>query len=150
MKGRYLILFPLAGLLVQVGGTIAMAQSRSTTPAVSAMESDQPNQIPAPPWARDLQLNTEQRSQLQAIQQQALQKGERLHQQLLEAETQLRSRLHSQASIQELRQQYQTVQALRQQLADHHFDALLAERQVLTSDQLATLIQRLCQTPIAP
>ncbi|MBL1178301.1 Spy/CpxP family protein refolding chaperone [Pantanalinema sp. GBBB05] len=150
MQGRCLILFPLAGLLVHVGSTIAMAQSRSITPAVSAMESDQAAQIPVPPWARDLQLNAEQRSQLQAIQQQALQKRERLHQQLLEAETQLRSRLHSQASIQELRQHYQTVQALRQQLADNHFDALLAERQVLTSNQLATLIQRLCQPPIAP
>lgn len=148
MKVRPLVLCPLAGLLVS--STIAAAQPRSTPPTPSAVESDQSNQVPVPPWARDLQLNAEQRSQLQVIKQQAQQQGEKLHQQLMKAEKQLRSRLQSQASIPELRQHYQAVQQLRQQLDDNQFNALLAERQVLTSEQLATLLQRFHPVPLAP
>jgi hypothetical protein len=66
------------------------------------------------------------------------------------AEQQLRSLLQSQASIQSLRQQHQKVQQLRQQLDDNQFDALLAERQVLTAEQLATVIQRFRSAPTPP
>lgn len=150
MKVRHLVLFSLVGLLIHVGSTIAATQPHSATPTPSAMDAEPLNQVPAPPWARDLQLNAQQRSQLQTIEQHARQKGEQLHQQLIAAEKQLRSLLQSQASIQQLRQQYQTVQQLRQQLDDNYFDTLLAERQVLTSEQLETVLQRFRPAPAAP
>lgn len=57
------------------------------------------------------------------------------------SERELRSRLQRDATIQQLRQQYQEVQQLRQQLDENRFEALLAERQVLTPAQLSIVIQ---------
>jgi len=148
MKSKYLFLLSAAVLLVQVGSAIASAQPNSTTPTTrfftespSTTALEPSSEIPAPPWARDLNLSAEQRSRLQTIHQQAQQQGESLHQQLMAAEEQLRSLLQSDASIQQLRQQHQQVQQLRQQLDNHHFEVLLSERQVLTAEQLARLIQ---------
>ncbi len=139
---KYHFLLPIALLLVQVGSTIATAQSPSTIPAQSASASAQTTEIPAPPWAWDLNLSAEQRSRLKTMNEQARQNGDQLHQKLIAAERQLQSLLQSNASIEQLRQQHHEVQKLRQQLDDNHFEALLAERQVLTKEQLAKVIDR--------
>jgi Spy/CpxP family protein refolding chaperone len=147
MKVRPLFLLPTVLLLVQVGNAIAAAQIHSMPVLLLAQLSppalapNQANEIPAPPWARNLNLSAEQRSRLKTVNQQARNQGETLHQQLMAAEKQLRSRLQSNASIDQLRQQHQEVQKLRQQLDNNHFEALLGERQVLTSEQLAKVIQ---------
>ena len=152
MKIRYLLLLPAAVWLVQVGSAIASAPSfhaPTAAPAVAQTSpaSDRPNEIPAPPWARDLNLSAEQRSRLKTVNEQARQEGEALHQKLMEAEKQLRSLLQSDASLQALREQHQQVQQLRQQLDDNHFEALLSERQVLTPEQLAKVIQAVRDRP---
>jgi Spy/CpxP family protein refolding chaperone len=149
MNVRHSLVLPTAVLLVQLGSAIASAQAH-TTPAVSetllaqvpSTETDQSNQIPAPPWAKDLNLSREQRVRLKTINEQARNNGEMLHEKLMAAEKQLRSLLQSNASIQQLREQHQQVQQLRQQLDNNQFEALLGERQVLTSEQLATVIQQ--------
>ncbi len=142
MKLRTLVLLPVAACFLSIGSAIAVAQSSSTPPAA--------NDIPAPPWARNLNLTAEQRSQLQKVNENARQVGEKLHKQLMEADQQLRSLLQSNASIAQIREQYQDVQKIRQQLDNNRFEALLGERQVLTSDQLAQVIQQFKQRPPAP
>jgi Spy/CpxP family protein refolding chaperone len=139
---------------VHVGSAIAAAQIDSIPPAPllaqispPASSPDQPNEIPAPPWARTLNLTVEQRSRLKTVNEQARNEGEMLHQKLMEADNQLRSLLQSNAAIQQLRQQHQEVQKLRQQLDNNHFEALLGERQVLTSEQLAKVIQEFRNRP---
>ncbi|MDX2213490.1 MAG: periplasmic heavy metal sensor [Oculatellaceae cyanobacterium bins.114] len=150
MKVRYVWLLPTVLVLIQVGSTIASAQSptlaKTTILLAQASSPSDGNTAlsnsPAPPWARNLDLSSEQRSQLQTIHEQARQSGDALHQQLVAAEEQLRSLLqNSDTSIEALREQHQQVQQLRQQLDENHFEALLAERQVLTSDQLVQVIQ---------
>ncbi|PZV12801.1 MAG: hypothetical protein DCF22_11505 [Leptolyngbya sp.] len=154
MKIQSLFLLPTAVLLVHVGSAIAAAQINSMSPVLllaqispPASSPDQPNEIPAPPWARNLNLSTEQRSRLKTVNEQAHNEGEMLHQKLMAAEKQERSLLQSNASIQQLRQQHQEVQKLRQQLDNNHFEAFLGERQVLTSDQLAKVIQEFRNRP---
>ncbi len=139
MKCRYILLVPIALVLVQVGSAIAVAQPTRPTPD---SQHNQPNEAPVPPWARDLNLSAAQRSQLQSVNEQARKNGAVLHQKLMAAEEQLRSLLQSDVSIEQLRQQYREVQKLRQQLDNNRFEALLGERQVLTSAQLKKVIER--------
>lgn len=132
--------------------TLAQAQLVAEAPQSSWMMAQSPSlaqaqpsfqDAPPPPWAIGLNLSAEQRSRLQTIHQTARSEGESLHQTLSTAEQKLRSLLQSDASIELLRQQNQQVQRLREQVDNHLFDALLAERQVLTPDQLATLIRQI-------
>ncbi len=141
MKHQYCLLLPAALLLVQAGSTIATTQ-RPSTQSTPTPTLAQANEIPAPPWAWNLNLSTEQRSQLKTVNDQARQNGDQLHQKLMAAEKQLRSLLQSNTSIEQLRQQHREVQKLRQQLDNNQFEALLGERQVLTSEQLAKVIER--------
>jgi Spy/CpxP family protein refolding chaperone len=143
MKLRHLFLLPTVLMLVQLGNAIAIAQF---PPAPSAPASNQ-KEIPAPPWARDLNLSAAQKLRLKTVNEQARKEGEILHQKLMTEEKKLRSLLQSNASIQQLRQQHQEVQKLRQQLDENHFEALLSERQVLTVEQLAQVIQQFHERP---
>ena len=127
MKVRYL-LFRTVPLLVQVGSALVQVGS-----AIVSVQNDTIVLVPAPPLAKDLNLGTEQRSQLIKVNKLARKEREQLHQQLMAVEQQLRSLLRSKASIQQLRQQHQEVRKLRQQLDENHFEALLGERQVMTS-----------------
>ncbi|MBW4522635.1 MAG: periplasmic heavy metal sensor [Scytolyngbya sp. HA4215-MV1] len=145
MKLRYSLLFSVALLAIQVGSSIASAQSPLPDPAQTPPTTQ--NEIPVPPWARDLNLSAEQRSRLNTVHEQARQQGEPLQQKLMAAETQLQALLQSNASIEQLRQQHRVVQQLRQQLDDNHFEALLGERQVLTPEQLAKVIQMFRNRP---
>ncbi len=144
MKLRTVVLLPVAVGFLALGSAIAVAQSQSPPTPPTATE------IPPPPWARNLNLTAAQRSQLQKVNQQARQQGDQLHQQLMTADQKLRSLLQSNASIAQIRQQYQEVQKIRQQLDNNRFEALLAERQILTSEQLAQVIQQFKQRPSAP
>ncbi len=161
-------LISTAALLVPVGSATAFAErplaAPSALPAIAPFMAAAPlppapppvtaaadaKDIPAPPWGRDLNLSAEQRSRLKTINEQARQQGEKLHEKLMDAEMQLRSQLRSDASIQQLRQLYQDVQKLRQQLDENHFEAFLGERQVLTATQLKQLIERARQAPSMP
>ena len=144
MKLRTLVLLPIATCFLALGSTIAVAQSQPPPAPPTA------NGIPDPPWARNLNLTAAQRSQLQTVYEKARQEGAKLHQQLMAADQQLRSLLQSQASIAQIRQQYQEVQKIRQKLDDNRFETLLGERQVLTATQLSQVIQQFKQKPLQP
>ena len=104
----------------------------------------------APPWAKDLNLSTEQKERIAAIHEQARQDIDKLHAQLLTADNQMRSLLESNASPEQLRQQHQRIQQMHQQLDNKHFETMLAERQVLTPEQLAQLSRISQQRPRLP
>lgn len=163
MTARRVLLLATATFLIQGGSAITFAYPPMAAPPAppaappllaqappppatdNPPSNDKTNDIPAPPWARDLNLSQEQRSRLKAIHDSARQEIDSLQQKLMSADQQLHSLLQSDASIQQLRQQHQVVQQLRQELDTQHFEILLAERQVLTSDQLAKLIQQFRQ-----
>jgi Spy/CpxP family protein refolding chaperone len=105
-------------------------------PPMRGMES---GNLPEPPWAKNLNLSTEQRSRLQAIHQQGIKGIEEVQKRLFAADNQLRSLLESSVPLEQLRQQHQQIQALRQQLDNNHFEMMLAEREVLTPEQIMDL-----------
>lgn len=137
-----LILLPITTSIALSKPQLASIAQVPTNPVPAPSTDKVP---PAPPWAQAVNLSTEQKEQIAAIHKQAKQEVDKLHQELFAADQQMRSLLESNASIEKLRQQYQQIQQLRQQLANTHFEAMLAERQVLTSDQLTQVLRILRQ-----
>lgn len=78
MQGQYPFLLPMAIVLTQVSTAIASIRSYTSIPVLTtsitqALPPGQSHAMPEPPWARNLNLSAEQRSQLQAIHEQSLQ-----------------------------------------------------------------------------
>ncbi|HBB36054.1 MAG TPA: hypothetical protein DDZ80_16095 [Cyanobacteria bacterium UBA8803] len=157
MNLRYLFMLGTASLLIPMGSAIALSQTASqliaATPVAAIaqvpqcpappppppMAQGRSGGNPEPPWAKDLNLSTEQQEQIAAIHEQARKEGEGLREQLMAADNQMRSLLASDAAPDRLRQQHQQIQALHQQLDNNRFETMLAERQVLTPEQRAQL-----------
>lgn len=154
MTFQQVLLLSTAAVLVQVGSATALVQPNIDCPtSPDAIESliaqapptdDKARETPEPPWARGLNLNltADQRSRLRSVNEKARKEGEALHLKLVEAEKKMLGMLQSSASIDQLRQQHQEVQKLHQQRDNSRFETLMGERQVLTPDQLAKVIQK--------
>jgi protein CpxP len=94
---------------------------------------------PEPPWMKELNLSSEQQTKIRSLHEQFGEKTKELRQQFQEADKKLRDSLTSDASADQLRQQYQQVQKLRQQMDDQMFEMRLAERDVFTPAQRTQL-----------
>jgi|JI8StandDraft_1071087.scaffolds.fasta_scaffold07243_3 periplasmic protein CpxP/Spy len=170
MKFPYLFVFPTALFLIPITSTIAI-ESVGSTKALNQSTVTQTNptgstliaqcppppmgevqggDIPDPPWAKDINLTTQQREQIKTIHLNTRKEMEGLHKQLFEADKKMRSLLESNVSQDELKQQHEQIQKLHQQLDNKHFDSMLAERQVLTVEQRKQLSLLMPQHPKPP
>ena len=84
---------------------------------------------------QQLELTPEQSQQISAIQENSRTESETLWQEMQTNHEQMKSLLSSDASPEQLRQQHQQVQALRQQLGDNRFETMLQVREILTPEQ---------------
>ena len=82
-----------------------------------------------------LNLTPEQSQQIEAIHERFHSDNETLFQQMRTNHQQLRSLLASDASEEQLRQQHQNIQGLRQQLGNNRFETMLQVREILTPEQ---------------
>lgn len=90
---------------------------------------------------QQIDLSSEQSQQIEAIQEQFRSENEPLWQEMQANKQQMGNLLSSDASNEELRQQYQQLQSLRQQLSDNRFENMLQVRDVLTPEQRSELAQ---------
>jgi Spy/CpxP family protein refolding chaperone len=170
MKFPYLLVFPTALFLIPITSAIALDSVRSaialnqstvtqTNPTRSTLIAQCPpppmgevpgGDIPDPPWAKDINLTTQQREQIKTIHLNTRKETEGLHKQLFETEQKMRSLLGNEVSQEELKQQHEQIQKLHQQLDNKHFDSMLAERQVLTVEQRKQLSLLMPQHPKPP
>ncbi len=165
MNWRYLFLLSTASLLLPIASAVAFNQIKSASIGDSSNSSTFIAQMPPgppprgeaqpggglePPWAKDLNLSTEQRDRIKTLHEQAQKEIEGLRQQLLEADKQMRSLLASDTSSEQLRQQHQQIQTLHQQLDNKHFEMMLAEREVLTPEQRSQLAKLMPPPPGRP
>ncbi len=159
-----MLLLGAASLMLPIGSAIALSQPELALMAANPTPSSTPNSqcLPpppmgegpppppmgenqsevaptAPPWAKDLNLSDEQQERIQKIHEQGKKEMEELRPQLMAADEKMRSLLESDSSSDQLHQQHQQIQKLRQQADDKHFEMMLAERQVLTPEQRAQL-----------
>ena len=82
-----------------------------------------------------LNLTPEQSQQIEAIHERFHSDNETLYQEMRTNHQQLRSLLASDASEEQLRQQHQNIQGLRQQLGNNRFETMLQVREILTPEQ---------------
>lgn len=82
-----------------------------------------------------LDLTPEQSQQIDAIQDQFHSDNETLFQEMRTNYQEMRSLLASDASQEQLRQQHQKLQDLRQQLGTNRFETMLQVREILTPEQ---------------
>lgn len=90
---------------------------------------------------QQLDLTSEQSQQIEAIQEQLSSENEALWQQMEDNRQQMETLLSNNASNEELRQRYQQLQSLRQQLSDNRFENMLQVRDVLTPEQREQMTQ---------
>jgi periplasmic protein CpxP/Spy len=83
-----------------------------------------------------LELTPEQSEQIEAIEQESRTQAEALHEEMEQNREKMRSLLTANDTTPEqLRQQHQQNQALRQQLDDQRFETMLQVREILTPEQ---------------
>ncbi|MEO3705169.1 hypothetical protein [Trichormus azollae] len=82
-----------------------------------------------------MNLSSEQKAQIKQLHEKAKKDTKSLSSQLMEADKQMRLPFASDASPEKLRKQYETIQELRQKLDNKPFEMMLAEGQVLTTQQ---------------
>ncbi|WP_319423001.1 Spy/CpxP family protein refolding chaperone [Pleurocapsa sp. FMAR1] len=92
-----------------------------------------------------LDLSTEQKQRIEAIQNQSKTDKEALREQMQSQRQSMRSLLASDASTEQLRQQHQKTEKLHQQADNNRFETMLRTREILTSEQrakMATLMEQ--------
>ncbi len=82
-----------------------------------------------------LNLTPEQSQQIEAIHERFHSDNETLYQEMRTNHQEMRSLLASDASEEQLRQQHQNIQGLRQQLGNNRFETMLQVREILTPEQ---------------
>ncbi|MGK7899272.1 MAG: Spy/CpxP family protein refolding chaperone [Xenococcus sp. (in: cyanobacteria)] len=92
-------------------------------------------------FLEQLDLTTEQSQKIDAIQEQFQSDNETLFQEMRTNHQEMRSLLASDASDQQLRQQHQKIQDLRQQLGTNRFETMLQVREILTPEQRAQMAE---------
>lgn len=88
-----------------------------------------------------LNLSAEQQQRIENIKEQRKASSEGMRQQMRAAMEQMRALQASNASPEQLRQQHQQIQQMRQQMGNQHFETMLEIRQVLTPEQQAQLAE---------
>lgn len=92
-----------------------------------------------------LNLSDEQSQQIEAIKKQSSTDNETLHQEMQANHETMKSLLTGEASVEQLREQHQKMQALRQQLDDNRFETMLQIRAVLTPEQRTQMAELMAQ-----
>ncbi len=86
-----------------------------------------------------LNLSAEQQQRIENIKEQRKASSEGMRQQMRATMEQMRALQASNATPEQLRQQHQQIQQMRQQMGNQHFETMLEIREVLTPEQRAQL-----------
>jgi Spy/CpxP family protein refolding chaperone len=121
----------------QVQTTVAQASDDTDMPQKGRYNKEQRMQR----MQQELGLNADQVKQIQGIHSQAKQDTQGLREQMKQAREKMRQLMASNASDDEIKQQYQSIQSLRQQLSEKQFETKLAVRKVLTPEQRTKMAQ---------
>lgn len=134
----------IATLVMVVGGIspLATAIAETTLPSplrwqapVFLAQAQRQRRNPQANWLKELNLSKEQLQKIQAIRQQYQTRLNQQRQAVQQAGTELKQLIASNASTEQIRQKFDQVQTLRQNLAKTRIESMLAIREVLTPEQ---------------
>ena len=94
---------------------------------------------------QQLDLTSEQAQKIQAIREESNRENEALYQEMKTNHEQMRSLFSSDASSEQLRQQYQKSQDLHQKLGNNRFEMMVQVREVLTPEQRTKMSELMAQ-----
>lgn len=146
-----LVLGAVSALLIPLSNHIAVAENNQSSiirqqPRLIAQEppggGHEYGRKPRKDLMKDLNLSSEQQAKIKAIRDQNKQETQGLRDQLKTLHQKMQS-LGVNATDDQLRQHYEQVKNLRQQLADKKFEEMLAIRKILTPEQRAKLAQKM-------
>jgi periplasmic protein CpxP/Spy len=152
MKLRSLLVAGGAAVLLPIGGFV-LTQSvlHTSVLAQSPAAGDRNESRPGPgspgrkgwgdKWQEQLNLSADQKAQIQKIREQEKSASEGLRQQMRTAMEKQKSLMTGNASDEQLRQQHQEMQTLRQQAETRRFETMLQIRKILTPEQRAKAAQ---------
>ncbi len=135
---------PLAGYAIQSQAQDYRLYETNTT-IISQRPSERRQKIER--MMQQLDLTPEQTQQINTIREQSRSEYEALKPEIRANQQQMQSLLASDASNRELRQQYQQMQRLYQQMGDRRFETMLQIREVLTPEQRAKMAQLRSDSP---
>jgi Spy/CpxP family protein refolding chaperone len=123
-------------VILALGATVTFA----TAPSLLSRSTAQRSQVPAIEteqrgWLRQLNLTTEQVKQIREIRSRYKTPLEGKRQALRQARQELQALMSTDASTEVIRQKFEQIQPLRQELMKIQFDSLLEIRGVLTVEQ---------------
>ncbi|MBW4635005.1 MAG: Spy/CpxP family protein refolding chaperone [Iphinoe sp. HA4291-MV1] len=123
--------------MIALGSGIALAKPSLLSPQVVAQ-----NPTPSPHqqrsqsgWLKDLNLTPQQMQQIKAIRNQSKNQIAQKKQAIRQAQQELQALMGSTTSQDQVRNKYNQLKTLKQQLADAQFDNTLAIREVLNAQQ---------------
>lgn len=160
MSPRHLSI--LAAAVVLLGGAVAIAnpswrlQPISQTPVASPSQTpsgqapyDQMSPDHKDGWLKDLNLSADQVQKMRAIRGQYQDKINQGRQAVRQARQELQELMAGDATEAQIREKYNQVKGLKQQVADAQFESILATRNVLNPEQRRKLASRMLkrQTP---
>ena len=124
----------VAAVLVALGGTSALAQPISYQVAQNPTPS--PNQQRSPSgWLQDLNLTPQQLQQIKVLRNQSKDKIIQKRQAVRQAQQELEALIAGAAPSYQVRNKYNQLKTLKQQLADTQFENTLAIREILNVEQ---------------
>jgi periplasmic protein CpxP/Spy len=146
LAGGAAVLLPLGGFMLTQSAlhVAAMAQSPGAVDQNEPKPGSFDKKGRGDKWQEQLNLSADQKVQIQKIREQQRTSSEGLREQMKAAFEKQKSLMTGNASDDQLRQQHQTMQALRQQAETRRFETMLQIRKVLTPEQrtkAAQLIQ---------
>lgn len=133
----------ISAAVVVLGGAIALAKPASlfTNPVaqVGVEQKDQMNDG----WLKDLNLTPDQVQKIKAIRSRNKDNLSQQRQAMQQAQKELKELMAGDASSDQVRQKYDQVKALKQQLGEARFNTLLEIRNVLTLEQRQKFAERM-------
>ncbi len=145
MSPRHLSI--LAAVVVLLGGAVAIAnpllrfQPIAQTSAPSPSPNDSGSKEPG--WLKELNLSADQVQKMRAIRTQYQGKINQGRQSVRQSKQELQTLMAGDATETQIRDKYNQLKVLKQQVADAQFESMLATRNVLNPDQRRKFANRL-------
>lgn len=133
----------IAAAIVVLGGAIAIASPGVLFPNPIAQVSKEFRERSKEDWLRDLNLTPAQLQKIEAIRNRYKNDLTQQRQAVQQAQKELRAMLAGDTPADKVRQKYNEVRTLKQQLANSRFNSLLETREVLNLDQRKKFAERM-------
>ncbi len=133
----------IAAAIVVLGGAIAIARPGALFPNPIAQVSEESRERSREDWLKDLNLTPAQLQKIEAIRSRYKNDLTQQRQAVQQAQKELRAMLAGDTPADQVRQKYNEVRTLKQQLANTRFNSLLETREVLNLDQRKKFAERM-------